>query len=203
MGKEEIVKTPILTIFERVQRMMRPLGAAHKVEKQMNKICISKEKVKTCGGQFTGAGFAPGMTKQVEVKYACVASPSSKAESLKKRAMGGEALDFELNELPIAYTKMETEPMYCGGHASGSGSEGYGMGGGYGSGSGTSGSGIDGGYGSGSESNGNGMEGGYGSLRQCNPRRPSCRSNEVCKATRDARHMTKYFCCQRGNHICP
>jgi len=47
------------------------------------------------------------------------------------------------------------------------------------------------------------MEGGYGSLRQCNPRRPSCRSNEVCKATRDARHMTKYFCCQRGNHICP
>merc|ERR1712200_340257 len=156
-----------------------------------------------------------------------------KAESLKKRAMGGEALDFELDELPIAYTKMETEPMYCGGHASGSGSEGYGMGGGYGSGSGrdafgmggeygagsggnaygmgggygsgsgTSGSGIDGGYGSGSESNGNGMEGGYSSLRQCNPRRPSCRSNEVCKATRDARHMTKYFCCQRGNHICP
>merc|ERR1719150_2957184 len=137
----------------------------------MNKICISKEKVKTCGGQFTGVGFAPGMTKQTEVKYACVASPSSKAESLKKRAMGGEALDFELNELPIAYTKMETEPMYCGGHASGSG---------------TSGSGIDGGYGSGSESNGNGMEGGYGSLRQCNPRRPSCPSDEVCKATRDA-----------------
>merc|ERR1712200_377397 len=141
-----------------------------------------------------------------------------KAESLKKRAMGGEALDFELDELPIAYTKMETEPMYCGGHASGSGSEGYGMDGGYGSGSGRDGYGMGGeygagsggnaygmggGYGSGSESNGNGMEGGYGSLRQCNPRRPSCRSNEVCKATRDARHMTKYFCCQRGSHICP
>merc|ERR1712198_593589 len=36
-AKEEIVKTPILAIFERVQRMTLPLVAMHKVEKQMNK----------------------------------------------------------------------------------------------------------------------------------------------------------------------
>ena len=113
-AKEEIVKTPILAIFERVQRMTLPLVAMHKVEKQMNKVCISKEKVKTCGGLMAGKGLGSGSMKEKLVKYACVSAPSAKAESLKKRAMGGEALDFELNELPISYTKMEKEPFYCG-----------------------------------------------------------------------------------------
>merc|ERR1719249_489363 len=113
-AKEEIVKTPILAIFERVQRMTLPLVAMHKVEKQMNKVCITKEKVKTCGGLMAGKGLGSGSMKEKLVKYACVSAPSAKAESLKKRAMGGEALDFELNELPISYTKMEKEPLYCG-----------------------------------------------------------------------------------------
>merc|ERR1719167_233710 len=94
--------------------MTLPLVAMHKVEKQMNKVCFSKEKVKTCGGLMAGKGLGPGSMKQKLVKYACVSAPSAKAESLKKRAMGGEALDFELNELPISYTKMEKEPLYCG-----------------------------------------------------------------------------------------
>merc|ERR1719283_174125 len=113
-AKEEVMKTPILAIFERVQRMTLPLVAMHKVEKQMNKVCISKEKVKTCGGLMAGKGLGSGSMKEKLVKYACVSAPSAKAESLKKRAMGGEALDFELNELPISYTKMEKEPFYCG-----------------------------------------------------------------------------------------
>merc|ERR1712180_447654 len=89
------------------------------------------------------------MTKSKMVKYACVPAPSSKAEGLKRRAMGGEALDFELNELPVSYTKMEKEPISCG---AGNGEEV--MGGGYGSGSGNGGYGMEGGY---------GMGGGYGS----------------------------------------
>ena len=112
--KEETVKTPILAVFERAQSMVRPLATMHKVEKQMNKVCISKEKVKTCGGLMAGKGLGSGSMKEKLVKYACVSAPSAKAESLKKRAMGGEALDFELNELPISYTKMEKEPFYCG-----------------------------------------------------------------------------------------
>ena len=112
--KEETVKTPILAVFERAQRMVRPLATMHKVEKQMNKVCISKEKVKTCGGVLAGKPLVPGMMKQKMVKYACVPAPSSKAESLQRRAMGGEALDFELNELAISYTKMEAEPLFCG-----------------------------------------------------------------------------------------
>merc|ERR1712136_721574 len=89
-AKEEIMKTPILAIFERVQRMTFPLVAMHKVEKQMNKVCISKEKVKTCGGLMAGKGLGSGSMKEKLVKYACVSAPSAKAESLKKRAMGGD-----------------------------------------------------------------------------------------------------------------
>merc|ERR1712227_581562 len=171
--KEEFVKTPIMTIFERVKRMTLPLVSTHKVEKQMNKICISKEKVKTCGGLLAGGLGGSGMTKSKMVKYACVPAPSSKAEGLKRRAMGGEALDFELNELPISYTKMEKEPISCGagngeevmggGYGSGSGNGAYGMGGGYRSGFGNGGYGMGGGYGSGSGRVGTGMEGGHGS----------------------------------------
>merc|ERR1711962_1949741 len=178
--KETFVKTPIMTIFERVKRMTLPLISTHKVEKQMNKICISKEKVKTCGGLLAGGLGGSEMTKSKMVKFACVPAPSSKAEGLKRRAMGGEALDFELNELPVSYTKMEKEPISCGvgngeevmgggygsetgmggGYRSGFGNGGYGMGGGYGSGSGRVGTGMEGGLGSGLEGHVNGMGGG-------------------------------------------
>merc|ERR1719283_351092 len=141
-AKEEIVKTPILAIFERVRRMTLPLVAMHKVEKQMNKVCISKEKVKTCGGHLTSKQLGSESMKEKLVKYACVSAPSAKAESLKKRAMGGEALDFELNELPISYTKIEKEPLYCANKYRSEGGAG-GLGVGYGS---EFGSGIEGGF---------------------------------------------------------
>ena len=111
--KEVTVPTPMLAIWERSQRMSFPLVAAHKVEKQMNKICISKEKVKTCGGAPGGLSGS-GMRKEKMVKYACISSPSSKAESLKKRAMVGESLGIELNGIATSYTKIEAEALTCG-----------------------------------------------------------------------------------------
>ena len=54
------------------------------------------------------------MKKGKRVRYACVSAPSSKAESLKKRAMFGESLGVELNELATAYSKIERDPMNCG-----------------------------------------------------------------------------------------
>ena len=110
--KEEIVKTPILSIWEQAQRMTTPFVAAHSVEKHLNKICISKEKLK-CGGAL-GASGSTGMKKGKRVRYACVSAPSSKAESLKKRAMFGESLGVELNELATAYSKVERDSMNCG-----------------------------------------------------------------------------------------
>merc|ERR1712112_487879 len=108
----------------------------------MNKVCISKEKVKTCGG----ASSQGGMTQKT-MKFACIAAPSTKAQTLEKRAMAGESLGAELTVFSTAYTKMEAEPMYCGSYGGKGGMGEMGMGGnsefgGYGN------SGIGSGYGS-------------------------------------------------------
>jgi len=106
--KEVIVPTPILSIWERSQRMATPLLSAHKFEKHMNKICISKEKLRVCGLTQNVESVSNGMENGKIVKYACLSSPSVKTESLKKRAMVGESLSMELNELATSYTKTET-----------------------------------------------------------------------------------------------
>ena len=153
--KEEIIPTPIVPLFERARASVLPLVSAHKVEKKMNHICISKEKVKVCGGQSFSS--SPDMMKTKTVQYACVAAPSSKAKSMEQRAKAGESLGIELGVLSTAYTKEETEPKYCATGAPG----GMGMGGNSGFGS----NGIQGGnngFGSNGSQGGNGM-GGSGS----------------------------------------
>jgi len=111
-AKEEIVPTPIVPLFERSRTWMMPLVSSHKVEKKMNHICISKEKLKVCGGQSVAS--SPDMMKPKTVQYACIASPSSKANSMEQRAKAGESLGVELGVLSTAYTKQEAEPKYCG-----------------------------------------------------------------------------------------
>ena len=106
--KELIVPTSVLSIWERYQSMAVPLVAAHRVEKRMNKICISKQKMNICGRALNGEKGSNGMEGEKLVHYACVSSPSLKGESLKKRAMAGESLDTELKELATSYTKKET-----------------------------------------------------------------------------------------------
>merc|ERR1711894_158878 len=76
-----------------------------------------------CGGE-SGAS-ANGMMQGGEqgaqekmVKYACVAAPSLKARTLKKRAMKGESLGIELAPMATEYAKMESEPMPCGAYGS-------------------------------------------------------------------------------------
>ena len=159
--RERIVPTPIIPIFERLRTFRSPLVSAHKVEKQRNQICISKEKIKTCGGQSGSSpqGMSGSLTmKHKMVKYSCVSAPSSKAQSLERRAKSGETLGSELAVLSTAYTKMEAEPMHCG--ASGStGSMSSGIGGGNGESdfySGNEGSEFSSGHGGSGYSSGNG-----------------------------------------------
>jgi len=109
--KDIVVPTPIVSLFERVRTMGMPVVAAHKVEKQMNEVCISKEKVKTCGAG-SGVSLQGTMTHKT-VKFACVTAPSVTAQALEKRAIAGESLGPELSGFSTAYTKMEAEPMYC------------------------------------------------------------------------------------------
>merc|ERR1719219_2329504 len=154
--KEQIIPTPIVPLFERARTMVLPLVSAHKVEKKTNHICISKEKVKVCGGLSVAS--SPDMMKTKTVQYACVSSPSSKAKSLEQRAKAGESLGIELGALSTAYTKEEAEPSYCGTEGTGGmemgGRSGYEI---YRT-SGTPGGAMYSGYGSGSRGN----QGGYG-----------------------------------------
>ena len=106
--KEVIVPTPILSIWERSQRIPTTLLSAHKLERHMNKICVSKEKLKVCGLTQNGESVSNGIENGNLAKYACVSSPSVKAESLKKRAMVGESLGMEMNEFATSYTKTDT-----------------------------------------------------------------------------------------------
>merc|ERR1712055_941946 len=126
--KDIVVPTPIVSLFERVRSMGMPVVAAHKVEKQMNEVCISKEKVKTCGA---GSGVSlQGTMTHKSVKFACVAAPSVTAQAWEKRAIAGESLGPELSGFSTSYTKMEAEPVYCKSYGStgGMGMEGYGAG---------------------------------------------------------------------------
>merc|ERR1719510_2116774 len=116
--KEQIIPTTIVPLFERARTSVLPLVSAHKVEKKMNHICISKEKVKVCGGMTVAS--SPDMMKTKTVQYACVSSPSSKAKSMEQRAKAGESLGIELGVLSTAYTKEEAEPKYCATGATGS-----------------------------------------------------------------------------------
>merc|ERR1719412_3498161 len=163
--KEQIIPTPLVPLFERARTSVLPLVSAHKVEKKMNHICISKEKVKVCGGMTVASSTDMMKTKTVE--YACVSSPSSKAKSMEQRAKAGESLGIELGVLSTAYTKEEAEPKYCATGATGRmgmgpSSRGYGPNGsqgGYGMGA----SGINGfGHGGGQEGYGNGASGSNG-----------------------------------------
>merc|ERR1711981_626232 len=141
-------------------------------------------RIKVCTGQseVSSEGLTsskPLSLKTKMVEYACVSKGTSKGESLKKRAKSGESLSVELSRMPIAYSKVEAEPVLCVPAKS------AGIGGGVGGGSGfggIEGNGIEGGYGGyghpsgmgrntggwesvmhGSRTGGSGIGGGYGS----------------------------------------
>merc|ERR1712158_142975 len=155
--REVVIPTPILPLWKRIQSLNKPVVSAHMVETQNSQICISKQKIKVCTGQseISSEGLTsskPLSLKTKMVEYACVSKGTSKGESLKKRAKSGESLSVELSRMPIAYSKVEAEPVVCvpaksagiggntGGWESGmhgSRTGGSGIGGGYGSGSGS------------------------------------------------------------------
>jgi hypothetical protein len=47
------------------------------------------------------------------VEYSCVQLPSPKGYSLEKRAKGGENLYYELEKLPVMFSRVEYEPTVC------------------------------------------------------------------------------------------
>jgi len=118
--KEEIIPTPVNKLLESIISMSKPTLTAHVVEKKLSQVCISKQMVKVCssqssmvsGSSLTG-NLIMGSIKPKSVEFVCIERPSVLSTSLINRALAGESLYHELSELPIAYSKVEYEPLVC------------------------------------------------------------------------------------------
>jgi len=122
--KEQIIPTPVMKLYERISSLNMPTISAHVVEKQLSQVCISKQMLKVCSSQSSST-LVPGVSmtgrlmskplsiKPKSVEFVCIERPSTIAHSLVNRALAGESLNMELNQLPIAYRKVEFEPVVC------------------------------------------------------------------------------------------
>lgn len=109
--KERVIKTDLSPYYQQEQMAkQRPLTSQHLVEKQKRsgQVCISKQKVQSCSRQEL-----PQEAQRKRVQYVCMTYPSLKAQQLEQRAKAGENLDTELNPMPVAFSKMEYEPIVC------------------------------------------------------------------------------------------
>jgi len=122
--KEHIIPTPVMKVYESITSLNKPIISAHVVEKQLSQVCISKQMLKVCssqssstlvsGSSMTGRLMSkPVSIKPKSVEFVCIERPSIMAQSLVKRALAGESLHLELDQLPIVYRKVEFEPVTC------------------------------------------------------------------------------------------
>jgi len=122
--REEIIPTPVSQLLERITSLNKPTLTAHVVEKKLSQVCISRQMVKVCSSQssplVSGTSMTSGrlMSRPLSIKpklveFVCVARPSTLARTLINRALAGESLYLELSQLPIAYSKVEYEPLVC------------------------------------------------------------------------------------------
>jgi hypothetical protein len=118
--KREII-TPLENVYQRLYKLAKPFVSVHLIEKQVNQLCISREKVKICSRKTLVEpvpttyleGLKPVEVKPRLVEYSCIPLPSQKAFSMERRAKGGENLQAELYRLPVHFTKTEYEAVLC------------------------------------------------------------------------------------------
>jgi len=125
--KETIIPTPVLSLVERISTLNKPTLTAHVVERKSSQVCISKQMLKVCSSQGSPVHGSPvhssGMSGRIMskplsikpkfVEFVCVNRPSILGESLTNRALAGDSLYLALNQLPVAYSKVEYQPETC------------------------------------------------------------------------------------------
>merc|ERR1712168_527941 len=79
----------------------------HKVDKQSNQLCVSKQMVNRCPKS------KPLSIRKKSVEFAYIAQPSVKAGSLEERALSGESLLQEITQLPTTFRREEYEAVEC------------------------------------------------------------------------------------------
>jgi len=119
--KKQELWTRLETVYHNLWKMAKPSISVHLVEKQVNAVCISRQKVKICSQKTLEKqvpttyleGLQPLEVRSKLVEYSCVQLPSPKGYSLEKRAKGGENLFNELEKLPVMFSRVEYEPTVC------------------------------------------------------------------------------------------
>merc|ERR1711982_251183 len=106
--REVIIPTPVSKLYEHISALNIPMkpGMKHIVDKQSNRLCVSKQMVKSCLSK-------PVSIKKKSVEFACIPQPSVKASSLEKRALSGVFLIQEISQLPTVFRTEELEAVAC------------------------------------------------------------------------------------------
>jgi len=123
--REQIIPTPILSVYKRISSLSKPTARSHMVHVQGSQICISKQMLKVCESSSSAAPpdlpplsgntimGKPLSIKQLPVEFVCVERTSGLSHSLKERALSGESLYMELSKLPVSFRKVVVEPVSC------------------------------------------------------------------------------------------
>ncbi len=121
--KREEIPTRLMNIYRRLYSLANPTVSVHLVKRQLNQICISRQRVKVCPVQSQLQnqdqtknylqGSQPAEVKQRNIQFTCLDLPSQKAFNLERRAKRGDNLQSELHRLPVHFAATEYEPVLC------------------------------------------------------------------------------------------
>merc|ERR1712080_292720 len=117
--KERIIPTPLERLVEKVaqrpSQLPKPLINQHLVEKKTRQVCVSVQKVKTCSRINQEETEEPGPTvvRPRMIQFVCVDAPSILSQQLEQRVKAGEDLNMEFAGKPVAYAKIQYEPVTC------------------------------------------------------------------------------------------
>jgi len=117
--KERIIPTPVerlaVKVAQRPEQLPRPLLSQHLVEKKTRQVCISVQKVKTCSkiSQAETQEPIPSEVRRRMVQFVCIDRSSVEAQQYEQLAKAGEDLNMEFAGKPVAYSKIQYEPVTC------------------------------------------------------------------------------------------
>jgi len=117
--KERIIPTPVERLAERIaqspEHLPRALFSQHIVEKKTRQVCISVQKIKTCSKISSAETQEPLPSEVVRkmIQFVCVERPSVEAQQIEQRAKAGEDLSVRFAGKPVAYAKIQYEPVTC------------------------------------------------------------------------------------------
>jgi len=102
--RKQMVPTKVSKIYRIEAETRSHPEMMHLVEESKDKLCFSKELIRTCVRSF------PKEVKTSKVEFTCRSGP--KAEILKKRVQAGELIT-ELKTYPTTYTQTVYQPKKC------------------------------------------------------------------------------------------